>query len=120
MILYCSGSTTTGSQSIQDGRAHPLLLVYDKTNSRVKAYSDLEAVTGTFHKTVIRNSTTASFFWGASTQHNPGSGQNPGNAIAASGNFIWAAACTGSTAEQFSDDGKASKFLKDLGWTVSW
>lgn len=109
-VLYCAGATTTGTQPIVDGRYHPLMIVYDKTNSRAKMYTDLEKVTGSFNALALINSVTGNLgFGGRGVFTNP-----PPMGV------LWGAFCTGTLAEEMSDDGKASDFLKRLGWTVSW
>jgi hypothetical protein len=110
-ILYCAGATVTGTTAFHHDRVHPLLLVYDKTNSRVKAYTDLEKITGSFNALTIVNSLTASVGFGATAA---------GALVGASGSYTYFAFTTGSQAEQLSDDGKASSFLKTMGWSIPW
>lgn len=110
--VYCSGSNVAGIQSIADGRVHPVLLVYDKTNLRVKLYTDLEKVTGSVGGGLrLANSTTASLGIGNASVTTLNS---------ASGSYGFFAFCTGSVAESFSDDGIASAFMKSLGWSLPW
>lgn len=110
--LYCAGATTTGSTSITtDGNAVMSMIVYDKTNSRAKLYTPFEKLTGSFNALGLVANLTASF----------GVGGALNTTVPSGGSYMWIAICTGSTAENFSDDGKASKFYKDLGWTsITW
>lgn len=108
--LYCAGATATGSQSIvTDGNFHAVLMVYDKTNSRAKLYTDLEKVTGSFNALNLVANLTSSISIGGTESTTP-----------CPSKYIWAAICTGTLAESFSDDGKASAFLKSLGWNITW
>jgi len=111
-VLYCSGTTTPGTKPLNDGRVHPVLLVYDKTNSRVKLYTDMEKITGSFGGGLqIANSLTSSM----------GIGNASVTALnTASGSYSYYTFCTGSVAESLSDDGRASSFLKALGWSLPW
>src|SRR5574337_1178104 len=111
-IIYCGAATATGSQNIADSKVHPVLLVYDTTNLRVKLYTDLEVLTGSFTQLQINTSFTASFAFGGLT--------NPLSSSPVSGVYVYGSFCTGTFAEQFSDDGTASSFLKKLGWPVGW
>lgn len=107
--LYSAGITTTGSVSVTDGLVHPILMVYDKTNSRAKLYTDYEKVTGSFGALSLVANITASISIGG-TESSAG----------APSKYCYAAICTGTLAESFSDDGKASNLLKNLGWTITW
>lgn len=109
-VLYCAGATATSSQTICDGRYHPVLMVYDKTNSRAKYYTDLEKMTGSFNALSLVNSQTGSFGFGGFGTF----------VVPPPMGMVWGAFCTGTIAESLSDDGIASDFLKKLGWTVSW
>lgn len=104
--LNCSGTVTTGINSHLDGRAHPFLAVYDVTNSRAKLYTDVEAITGSFG--VLNVLPTI------------GLGAIVSGQTAASASNLYFAVCTGSVAEALSDNGRASQFLKTLGWNVTW
>lgn len=109
-VLYCAGATATGSAAICDGRYHPLLIVYDATNSRAKLYTDLEKVTGSFNALSLVASVTGNLGFG-------------GRGIFTSPppmGVVWGAFCTGALAESLSDDGVASDYLKRLGWSVPW
>jgi hypothetical protein len=111
-VLYCAGATATGSQTLADGRVHPLLIVYDKTNSRAKLYTDLEKLTGSFNAlTLVANTTGVLTFGGTNSSVFTTSPLM---------NLMWGSFCTGTLAESFSDDGKASDLFKRLGWSVSW
>ena len=111
--IYCSGSTVTGSSALADNKVHPVMLVYDRTNSRVKLYTDIEKITGSFQTIQIMTSATSSLFFGGYT--------NPwGTQAAASGVYVYASFTTGALAESYSTDGVASNFLKTLGWSVGW
>lgn len=101
-----SGSATNFTTSHDDGRVHPFLLVLDRTNSRAKAYSDLDKVTGTFPATAFYDQTKG--YGGV------------GGFASPSGTLVYMAYCTGSVAEALSDNGRASAFLKALGWSVGW
>ena len=90
-------------------RAHPWLLVYDKTNSRVKLYNDLEAVTGTFNALTMVGATASMGFGGTPFPRAP-----------VSGVYLYGAFCTGTLAESFSDNTTASLFFKTLGWNPTW
>lgn len=110
-VALCAGGSATGSTSICDGRVHPLMLVYDKTNSRMKLYTDFEKLTGSFNALALTTSVTSSFGIG-----------NASNlaATAVSGAYLYTAFATGTLAESLSDDGVASAYLKALGWTIPW
>lgn len=112
MALYCGGSCVTGSVIMNDSAVHPFMLVYDQTNSRVKLYTDKQALTGTFTQLAPVTSATGSFYIGGTTF--------PWTQTAVSGVHLYAAMVTGTLAESYSTDGVASNFLKTLGWTVSW
>ena len=106
--ISVSGTITNGVVDHRDGRVHPVLIVYDETNSRAKLYTDLEKV-------------TASFFAGVAGQNgNIGLGALTSGLTSFSGSILYFATATGSVAGTLSDDGQASKFLKDLGWNPSW
>ncbi len=108
--VYSAGASATGAVTFSGDRVHPFMVVYDKTNSRIKFYNDMEKLTGSFNATAIINSVTASIGFGGVSQQR----------TAASGTYVWGALCTGTLAETFSDDGVASAFLKTLGWTIPW
>jgi len=112
LALYCGGSSVTSSIVMTDRTVHPFMLVYDKTNSRVKLYTDKQSLTGTFVQVTPNANSTGSFFVGGSTF--------PWSQTSISGVHVYAALATGTLAETFSDDGVASNFLKTLGWTVPW
>lgn len=114
LTIVCAGEAATGSITTYagDGAVHPFLLVYDKTSSRVKLYTDLECITGTFNATTRVDNTTGSLVLGSN-----------GTAVygnAASASHVYWTFCTGALAESLSDNGRASAFLKTLGWNVSW
>lgn len=110
--VYCAGATATASNAINDNRVHPILMVYDKTNTRVKLYTDLEKVTGSFNALSLVANTTGNLTFGG-TNSSPFTTPPPMQ-------IFWASFCTGALAESLSDDGKASDFLKRLGWTIPW
>jgi len=105
---FCAGATATSSLAYMDGPAHGFMIVYDKTNSRAKFYTELEKVTGSFNAIGLAANLTASVGLGGITATTP-----------ASGTYLYFAFCTGTIAESFSDDGRASKFYKDLGWLAT-
>jgi hypothetical protein len=108
--ITSAGASATGTvQYNANDRVHPWLLVYDKTNSRVKVYTDMEALTGTYN--AITNTGVSGNF---------GFGGLPGPRLACSGVYMYGAFCTGTLAESLSTDGVASSFLKSLGWNVPW
>ncbi len=109
-VIDCAGATTTGSQQINHNRVHPVMLVYDKTNSRVKCYTDLEKITGSFNALTLAVSRTASLGFGGPADGSINLGMN----------VMWGAFTTGTVAESLSDDGRASSFMKALGWPVVW
>jgi hypothetical protein len=112
-VIYCVANSTTGSITVPYGdRVHPWLFVYDVTNSRVKLYSDLEAVTGTFTQLQLTVNVTGTYGWGA--------GPGYTNRVACSGVYMYSAVTTGSQAELLSTDGQASQFLKTMGWSPTW
>lgn len=103
-----SGTVTNGAADHRTGRVHPVLIVYDEDNSRAKLYTDLEKV-------------TASFLPGVAGQGgNVGLGAIASGLTSFSGSILYFATATGSVAGTLSDDGQASKFLKDLGWSLTW
>jgi hypothetical protein len=112
LAVYCSGTSVTGSYDHADGRVHPFMLVYDATNQRVKGYSDLEAITGSYQPLSLYTSLTSSIGIGGIPQWV--------TSVAVSGTYLYFTICTGSLAEQLSDDGQASQFLKSLGWNPPW
>jgi len=46
--LYLKAGSATGAVSHADGNVHPLMIVYDRTNSTAKLYTDLEIVTAAY------------------------------------------------------------------------
>jgi len=104
--VNCSGVVSTGINDHRDSRVHPFLAVYDVTNLRVKLYTDLEAITGSYG---ILNQTPAI-----------GLGAIIAGQTCASASHTFFSVCTGSTAELLSDNGRASQFLKTLGWPLVW
>jgi hypothetical protein len=106
--LSVSGSTTPDSVNDYRNVVHPFLLVYDPTNSRAKLYTDLEKVTGSYQPYGSASPLAIFKGFGANNQNSP------------SGSMCYLAFCTGSVAAALSDDGKASVFLKNLGWVVPW
>ncbi len=92
-----------------DGRFHPLLIVYDPVNSRIKAYSDLDVITGSFPGAIGTGSNALGMGWLG--ENSNGTGDH---------DHIYFAVATGSVATALSDDGKAAAFLKKLGWTPRW
>lgn len=111
-VVFCSGSSVTGSVAYTPGdRIRPWLFVFDKTNSRVKFYSDAEAITGSFSNLALVANNTGTIGFGGllSTLR-----------TTCSGVYVWGAFNTGSNAETLSDDGQASALLKTLGWNLSW
>lgn len=108
VFLSCSGSNSADSIADYRGKVHPFLIVYDPTNSRAKLYTDLEKVTGSYNS------------FGSTSALGIFKGFGANNMNAASGSICYLAFCTGSVASSLSDDGRASKFLKDLNWYVGW
>lgn len=102
------GGATAGTQNHMDGRVHPIMMVLDGTNSRAKMYTDLEKVTGTF----------AVPSWLNGFGPRVGAARSTDNA--AKMDCVYSLFCTGTLAESLSDDGVASKLLKDLGWNPPW
>jgi hypothetical protein len=103
--VNCSGTTVAGVSDHRDGNVHPTLLVYDNTNQRIKLYSDLEKITGSYFATTAPNAVGIGDI----------SDINSANFDA-----VYWALMTGSTAELLSDDGRASALLKQLGWNPPW
>ncbi len=104
--LNCSGTATTGLNDHRDGRVHPFLAVYDVANSRAKLYTDIEAITGSFGVLNVAP--------------NLGIGAIVAGQTAAPASHLYFSIATGSVAELLSDDGRASAFLKTLGWSLPW
>lgn len=109
VFLSCSGSNSADSTADYRGAVRPFLIVYDPTHSRAKLYTTLQKITGSYNS--FGSASTLAIF--------KGFGAN--NMNDASGSICYLAFCTGSVAAALSDDGKASKFLKDLGWVeTAW
>jgi hypothetical protein len=104
--VVSSGTFVNATTNHNDGRVHPCLLVLDLTNSRVKMYTDLDKVTGSFPATA--------FYDGPKGFGTPTGTPTP------TGTLFWAAYCTGALAESLSDNMRASLFLKTLGWNPPW
>lgn len=106
LTLIGSGSNAgTTANDYRTGRFHPVLIVNDVSTGRHKLYTDLEVITGS------STGQTAGQYGLFSIQGTPTS---------FCGQIAYTAVCTGSTAEALSDDGRASDYLKRLGWNVSW
>jgi hypothetical protein len=97
--ISIAGNVTNGTANYVDGKVHPFLLVYDRTNSKGMLYTDLEAITGTFGA--------------GATEGNKGLAGVGG--VAGGFNFAYVACFTGSDAEAL---GKQS--LRTLGWTLQY
>jgi uncharacterized repeat protein (TIGR01451 family) len=104
--IVCVGVTTAGATTYTDGSVHPLLLVYDRTNSRVKAYTDKEVITGTYGA--------------GATDGNKGFGTGGSVSTPAGGNVLYGALWTGANAESLSTSATAKTLLQTLGWTIPW
>lgn len=107
--IDCGGTLTTGTVNHRDGRVHPFLMVYDPINLRVKQYTDVEALTGTFTALLDAPVSPVRGFSQVSTTK-----------AAPSASFVYVAIATGSIVGGLSDDGQASAFLRNLGWSPTW
>lgn len=97
--VICVNVGANGSYNYNDGAAHPLLLVYDRTNSLVRAYTDKEQVNGTYAAGAVD---AAKGIGAMSNSSFPGY-------------IVLTAAAAGSVAESY---GKAT--LSALGWTLAY
>lgn len=105
--INCFGVLSSGTIDHRDDRVHPVLVVYDITSARAKLYTDLSKHTGTYGNLTV------------APQRQIGGGTTNNN-VSAPNTFLYWAMCSGTVASSLSDDGVASKFLKDLGWNVDW
>lgn len=97
--LLCVAVGANGSYDYNDGALHPMLLVYDRTNSLVRCYTDKEQVNGTYNSGAV----DAAKGLGAPTNNSfPGA-------------IPWAIAAGGATAEGY---GKTT--LQKLGWALAY
>lgn len=100
ILLTCVNVGATGLYNYQDGNVHPLLLVYDRTNSLVRVYTDKEQINGTYSAGAVD--------------------AQKGLAAAGAGTSLpglipWAFAASGATAEGY---GKTT--LRKLGWSLGY
>lgn len=98
--IVCVSVGANGTYDYNDGNVHPALLVYDRTNSLVRIYTDKEQLNGTYDAGAVD---AAKGICAAGS----------GNSIL--GNVLWAAAASGSTAE-----GYGKHTLTALGWGLSY
>lgn len=97
--INCAGVTTAGTVNMNNATVHPMLVVYDRTNTLVRVFTDSEQINGTYSAAV--------------TDGAKGFGATSGSA--ATQNILWCAAWTGANAETI---GKAT--LQTLAWTLSY
>jgi hypothetical protein len=103
--IACVGVNTSGTASYNDGNVHPFLFVYDRTNSKVVLYTDLETFTGTYNS--------------GATDGNKGYGSGGSVTTPTGMNVLFGAAYTGASAEALSTQATAKSYLQSLGWTIS-
>lgn len=98
----CAAVTTDSSGSYTGAGVIPLVMIYDRTNSTVKVYTDAEKITGTYSASV--------------TGTNQGIGAASGNSTGQA--TLYLAAWADSAAEL--SDATLKLMLQDLGWTIAW
>lgn len=105
MQVDCCAVTASGSSDHASGGVRPFVLKYDRTNSVVTVYSDLEKVAGTYNAAVT----------------DTGGKGYPANATIGSvrGSYLIGAAFAGANAEWTDAEVKAV-LTAGLGWTVGW
>lgn len=103
--IACVGVNTNGTANYADGSVHPLLFVYDRTNSKVVVYTDLETFTGTYNV--------------GATDGNKGYGAGGSITTPTGMNVLYGAAYSGANAEALSTQATAKSYLQALGWTIS-
>lgn len=98
--MACVNVTADGTYDYRDSALHPLLLVYNRTGSLVRVFTDKEQVNGTYSAGAV----DAAKGLGAA---------GAGNSLP--GFIAWAFAAAGATAEGY---GKTT--LQQLGWQLSY
>lgn len=103
--IACVGVNTNGTANYADGNVHPFLFVYDRTNTKVVVYTDLETFTGTYAAGALDG--------------NKGYGAGGSITTPTGMNVLFGAAYTGANAEALSTQATAKSYLQSLGWTIS-
>ena len=98
--LDCKGVTATGAYNYNDGLVHPCLMVYDRTNTLVRIYTDKEQVDGTYD---------------AGTADNQKGIGGIGASTPAPAGVLWLSCSSGAVAE-----GRNKSTLSRLGWTLAY
>lgn len=99
LSVNCNGVSATGSADHAVG-THAFAFRYDRTNSAVVGYSELEKITGTYAAGVVDG--------------DKGIGGN----TSADAVFVYAAMWSGAAAEK--SDAQIKSMLQTLGWTIAW
>jgi len=98
---YVETGNVLGTVNYEGGSVVPILMVYDRTNSRAIIYTNEEKITATY-AAVSAGSTKR---W---------CGTSPPTAL-----YLYGAIWTGAAAETLSTDANAKALLEALGWTVT-
>lgn len=103
--IACVGVNTNGTANYADGSVHPFLFVYDRTNTKVVVYTDLETFTGTYGAGALDG--------------NKGYGAGGSVTTPTGMNVLYGAMYTGASAEALSTQATAKSYLQALNWTIS-
>ena len=103
--IACVGVNTNGTANYVDGSVHPLLFVYDRTNTKVVVYTDLETFTGTYAAGALDG--------------NKGYGSGGSITTPTGLNVLFGALYSGASAEALSTQATAKSYLQSLNWTIS-
>jgi hypothetical protein len=100
---YCDANSNGGSVNYEGGSVIPVIVSYDRTNSRFHVYTDQEKITVTYGAV----GTDGSKGFG-------GIGSFPATAM-----YLYGCWWSGANAEILSTDANAKALLQALGWTVT-
>jgi hypothetical protein len=100
--INCASVFASGTGTPQSA-VRPVVVVYDRTNSTVKVYTDQEKITGTYNATV---SSGTQVYLGGVLAAPPSAG------------YLYAAEWSGADAEM--SDATVKTMLETLGWTIPW
>lgn len=100
--IHVNGVNTDGASDHAAGGVRPIVLLFDRTNSRAMLYSDLEKITGTYSAGV--------------TDGTKGIGMAGASPLA--GDVLWMLTFAGANAEW--SDANVKSFLTALGWSIPW
>jgi hypothetical protein len=98
---YIGSGNAASSANYEGGAVFPVLLVYDRTNSRAIVYTNQEKIAATYAAV------------------SSGSAKRFGGSSAATALYLYGCWWTGADAETLSTDANAKALLEALGWTVT-